>query len=241
MPRTPAAPKVGGKALRFNAKEIKALPGIIDAFVLEPNDDAGKASFSFMDGMAKLHGGVAIVGEDTWSVMDAKNRLQVEWDERNGSNDDWPMMIAKAQEIAAQETGEIKLDHADVDGAMTDPANQVVESFYQFPYVAHVCMEPMNCTADYRRGQNGEPDTLDVWLGSQFPEQVKEVAENLLGIGRDQVTVHNQRMGGGFGRRALHDYASEAMAISARIQQPVKLTWTRTDDIHNDFFSCRWL
>lgn len=230
------SPREGGKAVRFNEAEIKALPGITDAFIVAPNDDAGKASFSFMDGMAKLRGGVAIVGDDTWSVIDAKRQLKVTWDDTGASRDDWQAMTRAARQTAERDQGETLKPAPQVADALADPDNQVQEAFYQFPYVAHVCMEPMNCTADYRRGQDGKPDTLEVWIGSQFPEQVKEVAANLLGIDPQHVKVNNLRMGGGFGRRALHDYASEAMAISQRIEQPVKLTWTRTDDIHNDFF-----
>jgi isoquinoline 1-oxidoreductase beta subunit len=94
----------------------------------------------------------------------------------------------------------------------------------------------MNCTADYRKGSDGQGDTLAVWIPSQFPAQVKEIAENLLGVKQDNVNVTLTRMGGAFGRRAVHDFAAEAMAISYRAGLPVKLTWTRTDDIHNDFF-----
>ncbi|MEM8768667.1 MAG: molybdopterin cofactor-binding domain-containing protein, partial [Pseudomonadota bacterium] len=77
---------------------------------------------------------------------------------------------------------------------------------------------------------------LEIWYGSQFPAQVKEIAKNMLGVEPENVTVHPKRLGGGFGRRAVHDYAAEAMAISHRAGVPVKLTWTRTDDIHNDYF-----
>jgi isoquinoline 1-oxidoreductase beta subunit len=94
----------------------------------------------------------------------------------------------------------------------------------------------MNCTADFRAGKDGAPDTMEIWIPSQFPGQVKEIAENMLGVKQEHVIVNPTRMGGGFGRRAVHDFASEAMAISHRAGVPVKLTWTRTDDIHNDFF-----
>ena len=229
-------PRLNGKAVSFNEAEVKVLAGITDAFILEPDDRAGKASFAFMDGLPVLRGGVAIIGDDTWSVFDAKRKLKVRWDESSASEDDWSAMIRRAQQIAAEEGGEIRLEGASVDEAFADGANRVQEAFYQFPFVAHVCMEPMNCTADFRKGGAGEPDTLEIWFGSQFPEQVKEVAENMLGLKKENVTVNNLRMGGGFGRRALHDFAAEAMAISHRAGTPVKLTWTRTDDIHNDFF-----
>jgi isoquinoline 1-oxidoreductase beta subunit len=229
-------PRPGGKAIGFNEADIKALPGITDAFMLEPDKRAGEASMAFLKGLAALRGGVAIIGEDTWSVFNAKSKLKVSWDETAASEDDWVQMTQQARKIAADGGGVVKLDNPNVDLALADSNNRVIEAFYQFPYVAHVCMEPMNCTADYRKGENGKPDSMEIWISSQFPAQVKEIAKHMLGIEAENVQVNRMRMGGGFGRRAVHDFASEAMAISHRIAAPVKLTWTRTDDIHNDFF-----
>lgn len=229
-------PREGGRALRFNEAEIKRLPGVTDAFIVAPDARAGEASMAFLKGLAALRGGVAIVGDDSWSVMDAKNKLKVRWDDASASADSWTEKVAQAQQIARDGGGEVTLDNPSVDAALADDNNQALEAFYQFPYVAHVCMEPMNCTADFRKGSAGAPDTLEIWLGSQFPGQVKEIAKNMLGVEPQHVTVHGLRMGGGFGRRAVHDFAAEAMAISQRAGVPVKLTWTRTDDIHNDFF-----
>ena len=229
-------PRTGGTAIRFNESEIKRLPGITDAFILAPNEAAGESEVRFLNGVSALCGGVAIVGDDTWSVFDARSKLKVEWDESSASTDDWPAMVAWGERTARQGGGQVIADSDGVDAAFADERNRTTEAFYQFPYVAHVCMEPMNCTADYRRGSNGEPDSLEVWLGSQFPARVTEIAGHLFGMQPEQVQVHPLRMGGGFGRRALHDFATEAMAISHRAGVPVKLTWTRTDDIHNDHF-----
>ena len=229
-------PRIGGTAVRFNESEIKNLPGVTDTFILEPNEAAGESAVWFFSGVSALRGGVAIVGDDTWSVFDARGRLDVEWDESTASSDDWSEMAAWAERTAREDGGEIIADNPDVDAALADGKNRAIEAFYRFPYVAHVCMEPMNCTADYRKGGNGEPDSLEVWLGSQSPAEVTRIAGLLFGMQPEQVRVHPLRMGGGFGRRALHDFATEAMAISHRAGVPVKLTWTRTDDIHNDHF-----
>ena len=229
-------PRVGGKVVSFNEAEIKSLPGISDAFILEPDPRSGQASMAFLEGLAALRGGVAIVGDDTWSVFDAKSKLNITWDEATASEDDWSSMVERANQIAVEGGGEIRLDDASVDDVFADQGNRVQEAFYQFPYVAHICMEPMNCTVDFRKGSGGQPDTMEIWLGSQFPGQVKEIAKNMLGVDAQNVTVNPMRLGGGFGRRAVHDFAAEAMAISHRAEAPVKLTWTRTDDIHNDFF-----
>ena len=229
-------PRIGGRATAFNASEIKRLPGVIDAFILQPDARAGKASMAFLDGLADLRGGVAIVGEDTWSVLAARKKLKVTWDESSASQDSWTQMVDQAKQVAAQGGGEVRLDNAGVAPAFAQADNRVHEAFYQFPYVAHVCMEPMNATAHFKKGKADTPDRMEIWMGSQFPGQVKEIANNMFGIAPENVTVHAKRMGGGFGRRAVHDFAAEAMAISHRVGLPVKLTWTRPDDIHNDFF-----
>ncbi|MFT7220998.1 MAG: isoquinoline 1-oxidoreductase beta subunit [Candidatus Azotimanducaceae bacterium] len=230
-------PKVGGVALSFNEAEIASMPGVTQAFILEPDDRAGSApTMAFLEGMAVLRGGVAIVGEDTWSVLDAKSRLKVKWDESDASKDSWTGMINQAKALAEKDGETVRRENADVLTALSDENNERLEAFYQFPYVAHVCMEPMNCTADFRPGQGGKPDSIEIWVPSQFPDQVKDIALAMLGIAGENVKVNGTRMGGGFGRRAIHDFASEAMAISHRAGVPVKLTWTRTDDIHGDFF-----
>ena len=235
-------PRVGGVAKSFNGAEIKGLPGITDAFMVEPDDRAGEAQMAFLKGLAVLRGGIAIVGDDTWSVIDAKSKLKVEWDYSSASEDSWTDMIEEAKRIASSEMGEVLVGGEGRDGGdsveakLADGANKSIESYYEFPYVAHICMEPMNCTAHFKKGENGAADSFEIWMGSQFPGQVKEIAMNVFGVTPDNVTVHPQRLGGGFGRRAIHDFAVEAMVISHKTGLPIKLTWTRTDDIHNDFF-----
>ena len=229
-------PRVGGVAKSFNEAEIKGLPGITDAFMVEPDDRAGEAQMAFLKGLAVLRGGIAIVGDDTWSVIDAKSKLKVEWDYSSASEDSWTDMIEEAKRIASSEMGDVRAGDDSVEDRLADGANKSIESYYEFPYVAHICMEPMNCTAHFKKGENGAADSFEIWMGSQFPGQVKEIAMNVFGVTPDNVTVHPQRLGGGFGRRAIHDFAVEAMVISHKTGLPIKLTWTRTDDIHNDFF-----
>lgn len=228
-------PRLGGTAISFNEQAIRALPGVLDAFILAPDARSGQSSMSFLNGLAALQGGVAIVGEDTWSVLNAKSKLSVVWNESEASTDSWSQMKIEAQRLARTSEGEVKRDHS-VEAALTEPGNRVLEAFYEFPYVAHVCMEPMNCTVHYSAGTQSDGPRMEVWVPSQFPGQVKEIAKHLLGLSDEQVTVNMTRMGGGFGRRAVHDFVAEAMAIAVRTKGPVKLTWTRTDDIHQDFF-----
>lgn len=218
-------PTIGGKAVSFNEREIKALPGVSDAFIIEGNGD-----------VFELRSGVAIVGDDTWAVISAKDKLKVSWDTSGASNDTWNDMIADARRRAGEPGGDVITDKGNVEAEFASNSNRVHEAFYQFPFVAHVCMEPMNCTAHYVHGTGGQPDTVEVWAPSQAPGNINPLARDLFGLEDSQITVHQTRMGGGFGRRFIHDFAAEAMAISKRARVPVKLTWTRTDDIHHDFF-----
>ncbi len=229
-------PNHGGKALSFNEAEIKELPGITDAFIVKPDSRAGNSATPFLKGFAALQGGVAIVGEDTFAVFYAKSKLQVEWDESDASRDDWLSITAQAKKLAEVGGATTLKSSSAADAAFTNSENKQLEGFYEFPFVAHICMEPMNCTAHYKTASNGNSASMEVWVPSQFPEQVKEIASNLLGISPENTIVHGTRMGGGFGRRAAHDFVSEAMIISKIVGEPVKLTWTRTDDIHHDFF-----
>ncbi len=229
-------PEIGGTAVSFNEAEIKNLPGVVDAFIVEPNNAAGNSNIPFFKEMAVLRGGVAIVAEDTWSAIAAKRRLRVKWDQAQASKDDWQDMIEWANGVAQAGGGELVKDNADIDAVLNDPNNKTVEGFYQFPYLAHVCMEPMNCVADYQPASGDVPAKLNLWMGSQFPGQAKEVAYNLLGVAPDDVEIKLMRLGGGFGRRGVHDFAAEAMMIAKQAGVPVKLTWTRPDDIHSDFY-----
>ncbi|MDZ7684815.1 MAG: molybdopterin cofactor-binding domain-containing protein [Gammaproteobacteria bacterium] len=121
-------PKIGGKAVAFNEREIKSLPGVTDAFILEGN---GKIS--------ELRSGVAIVGDDTWAVIDARNKLDVEWDESDASNDNWEAMVASAHENAGKPGGQMITNKGDVDAEFAKNSNRVHDAFYQFQFVAHTC------------------------------------------------------------------------------------------------------
>jgi len=228
-------PRRGGTVQRFNEAEIRSLPGVLDAFIVEPDTRAGISAY-FVNGLPELQGGVAIVGDDTWSVFRAKQKLKIEWDESNASSDSWQDLIEFARQTGPEAGGKVLKDDGGVDAALLDPANRTAEGLYQCAFVAHLCMEPMNCTVDYRVGKDGESDRMEIWMPSQYPFQVQELAKNMLGMPPEKIRVHSTRMGGAFGRRAIHDFAAEAIMISKISGVPVKLTWTREDDIHNDYF-----
>lgn len=218
-------PAIGGKVVSTNIDEIKALPGIHDAFIVKGN---GMVS--------ELLDGVAIVGSSTWAVFEAKKQLEVEWDETNASKDSWTDFQAMFQAKKSQ-PGAAKVSiKGDVDAEFARSSNTVVAGDYQHAFVAHACMEPENCTADYQAGSNGEPASLELWYPSQFPGRAFPAFKKLFGLEQDQVTVHQLRMGGSFGRKTQSEFGAEAIAMSKRVGAPVKNVWTREDSMRNDFF-----
>lgn len=211
-------PAVGGKVASANLDHVKSLPGVRDAFVLEGNGN-----------VAELMPGVAIVAESTWAAFRAKSALQVTWDETEASKDSWSQLSARAREIADQPGAEEIFAGGDFAAAYKNAA-KTVEAFYSYPFVSHATMEPQNCIAHVRDGE------VEIWTGTQTPERLLASAAKMLGLAENNVIVHQLRAGGAFGRRLVNDYAAEAVAISARTGTPVKLVWTREDDMRHDFY-----
>jgi isoquinoline 1-oxidoreductase beta subunit len=211
-------PAVGGRVAEANLEEVKALPGVKDAFVLEGNGN-----------VAQVMPGVAIVATSTWGAFSARRQLRVRWDESAASNDSWKQSLARATEIAKQAPAVILSERGDPDRAF-EKAARTVAGFYSYPFVAHAAMEPQNTTASFQDGR------IEVWAPTQTPQQALAVLAKLLGIPASRVTVHQTRAGGGFGRRLINDVVCEAALISKRVGAPVKLQWTREDDMQHDFY-----
>ena len=218
-------PAIGGRFVSANLDEIKKMPGIVDAFPLNGNGD-----------VRQLLDGVAIVGSNTHSVFQAKDLLEIEWDEGQASKDSWTQMVERANELKGNQGSETVIEKGDVEQEFSNTENRVLESFYEYPFVAHFCMEPMNCTADYRKGSSGEKDSLELWLPHQMATRAVPTLEEMFGLNKDRITINPVRLGGSFGRRIYTEYACEAVAISKQIGKPVKLTWTREDDVRHDFY-----
>ena len=217
-------PAIGGRVVSFNDTEIRKLPGITDAFIIQGNDD-----------LTQLSSGVAIVGDSTWAVFNAKNKLKVRWDESTASKDNWDDIVAGGARLSDGK-GQDVLVKGDVDSEFAKNSNKTIESYYSYQFLSHACLEPMNTTAWYKTGKGGEKDSLEVWAPTQGPQRVAPSCHSLFGLDEDRVTVHQTRLGGGFGRRGSVEYVCEAAAISRHVGKPVKLTWTREDDMHHDFY-----
>ncbi|GIS19954.1 MAG: hypothetical protein CM15mP120_18700 [Pseudomonadota bacterium] len=163
-------PAVGGKLVNANIADLKALPGIVDAYKVEGNGD-----------VRELLDGVGIVGTSTWAVFEARKMLNATWDERNANKDSWSAFTAFANQ-QGNVGAEVLHEQGDVDSALEDPDNTVISSFYEYPYLTHLCLEPMNCTAHYRPGKNGGKDHLEVWLPTQSGPRFQTLAKQRYGL-----------------------------------------------------------
>ncbi|MGO4637925.1 molybdopterin cofactor-binding domain-containing protein [Mesorhizobium sp. 2RAF45] len=211
-------PAAGGKVRSFNANEIKALHGVLDAFAV---DGTGM--------MVEVMPGVAIIARDTWSAFQAKDKLQVDWDLSEASRDSTSQFSAEARKQAANFPQKPDDNIGDVDKSFANAA-KTVEAYYEYPFAAHVPLEPMNTTAHWHDG------VMEMWVPTQQPDRGLPIVAKVAGIAPEKVVMHQTRVGGGFGRRLVNDYACEAAAIAKRVKDPVKLQWTREDDFAHDFY-----
>ena len=212
-------PAVGGKVVSANLDEIRKLPGVENAFVVQ---GTGKPT--------EVMPGVAIIATSTYAAISAKRQLNVKWDESGASKDSWTKAAAEAQELAKKPGAQVLHTAGDVDAAFTSSKTSA-EGFDTYPFVSHAPLEPQNCTAWFRDGG------VEIWAPTQTPTNGLSLVANVLGIPPEKVTLHQTRVGGGFGRRLMNDYMCEAAVISKQAGGvPVKLQWTREDDMTHDFY-----
>jgi isoquinoline 1-oxidoreductase beta subunit len=214
-------PVFGGKVVSANLDTIKALPGVKDAFIIE-------GAPLPLNGLLP---GVAIVADSTWSAFSARKQLKVVWDEGKYANDSSDAFAAKAAELGKQPTGSSTI-HKDGDVATAlAGAAKTIEAAYSYPFISHASIEPQNCTAAFKDG------AFEVWAPSQNPGGAQDAMVRQFGVPKEKITVHLTRSGGGFGRRLSFDYVLESAAIAQKVNgAPVKLTWSREDDLRHDHF-----
>jgi isoquinoline 1-oxidoreductase subunit beta len=210
-------PAVGGKVKDANLDEIRKLPGVKNAFVVE---GTGKPT--------EVMPGVAILATSTWAAFNARRQLKVTWDESSASKDSWSKAVSDAEQLAKQQGSESLRSTGDVDKAFAE--GTVAEAFYTYPFVSHAPLEPMNTTASFKDG------AVEIWSPTQTPDPALRLVAGALGLPVEKVTIHQTRVGGGFGRRLMNDYMCEAAAISKQAGVPVKLQWSREDDMQHDFY-----
>ena len=226
--------KVNGKAL-FGI-DVK-IPGMKIATVaacpvfggkLARVDDSTAIEIKGVRQVVRLDDAVAVVADHMWAAIQGLAALDIEWDEgpnaKVSSAD-----IVRQMETASQKPGVVGRKDGDVAKAMAGAAMKV-EAVYQVPFLAHATMEPMNCTVHVRQ------DGCDVWVGSQVVSRAQATAAEVTGLPLEQVQVFNHFLGGGFGRRLEVDFVTQAVRIAKQVDGPVKVVWTREEDIQHDIY-----
>lgn len=203
-------PVFGGKLKSFNADKAKAIPGVKHVVEIER--------------------GVAVVADGFWPAKLGREALEIEWDEGPLATLDSITQQKEYAELAKQPGASAKKE-GDVDTAKARAVKKI-EAVYELPYLAHAPMEPLNCVADVKS------DSCEVWVGTQFQTMEHMNAIQITGLKPEQVKIHTTLLGGGFGRRAVPDshFVREAVQVSKAVNAPVKVVWTREDDIRGGYY-----
>ena len=201
-------PVFEGKVASFDASKTKAVAGVQQ--------------------VVQISSGVAVLADNTWSAMEGRKALQIQWDEGSRANTS-SASIRKMFADLAEKPGAVARNEGNAQAALANAAKKI-EAVYEAPYLAHAPMEPMNCTADVRS------DSCEVWAATQIQTAAHGTAMKITGLPPEKVKIHTTFLGGGFGRRGGADFVAEAVEISKAAGVPVKLTWSREDDMQHDLY-----
>jgi isoquinoline 1-oxidoreductase beta subunit len=218
-------PVFGGTVKTANTDEVSKLPGVRKVIVLD-----GTLSKDPVAGWEPgMEPGVAILADTWWQAQSARKSLKVDWDYGRGATQNSDEYAKRAVGLlkSRPETGIRK--YGDVDGALKSAA-KVLDATYAYPFLAHGTLEPQDTTASFADGK------IEIWTTSQTPGEGKGMVAKVLGLDPAAVTVHMCRTGGGFGRKLMNDYMVEAAVLSKQAGKPVKLVWSREDDITHDAY-----
>ncbi len=201
-------PVPGGKLAGVDVSPLKDAPGIVD--------------------IVRLPAALAVVATGSfWRAKQALAKLHPEWEVGAAAATDSARFNAEYRAAALSGPGASARNDGDVDKAFA-AGGKIVEAVYEVPYLAHATMEPMNATVDLRA------DSMQVWVGTQSADRTLSAAAALSGLKPEQITIHNCFVGGGFGRKSTNDDMAQAIAIAKQVKRPVKLIWTREEDIRHD-------
>ena len=208
----------GGKLVRSNAADISKLPGVRAAFEVKGGNN-----------LRGLLDGVAVVADSWWQANRARQQLEITWDEGDIAGQNTADFAATAVRMSKGAPESILRKDGDANTAF-GKATHVLEAAYSYPFLSHTDLEPQNCTAHVQDGK------IEIWAPTQNPAPGSALVAATLGVPESTIKVHMVRAGGGFGRRLSNDYMVEAAWISKVAGAPVKLLWTREDDMRHDFY-----
>jgi isoquinoline 1-oxidoreductase subunit beta len=212
-------PVYGGKALSFDATEALKISGVEQ--VVEIPATPIPSGFNPL-------GGIAVIARDTWSAQQGRQKLKINWD--LGPNASHDSAAYRAQlEATAKQPGRVVRNQGDVDAALHAAQHRIAADYFM-PYYAHAPMEVPIAVANFVNGK------CEIWTATQFPQAARSTVAEVLHLPYEDVTVNVTLLGGAFGRKSKPDYVAEAALLSRRIGAPVKVTWTREDEIQHDYY-----
>jgi isoquinoline 1-oxidoreductase beta subunit len=218
-------PVFGGKVKTANTDEVCRLPGVRKVLIIPGT----LASGPVLPWEAGMEPGVAVVADTWWQAQNARKSLKVEWDYGHGASQSTSEFATRATELLKSPPANTLRNYGDVDAAFKSAA-KVLEATYTYPFLAHGTLEPQTTTASFSDGK------LELWTTSQTPGEGRALAARALRIDPGAVTVHLIRAGGGFGRKLMNDYVVEAAWLAKEAGKPVKVLWSREDDIAHDAY-----
>ena len=212
-------PVVGGVVKSFDASAAKAINGVVD--VIEMPVPKGAPQF-------QPKGGIAIVAKNTWAAWQARKALNVVWDD--GKNGDYNSESFKKSLLQTVNEPQAHVrEKGDTTSVLAKSSNKLVADYYA-PHLTQAPMEPPCATAMYNK------DSVDIWAATQNPQADMKTVAALLGMDESKINVHVTMLGGGFGRKSKPDFSAEAAYISMKVGKPIRVQWTREDDIQHSFY-----
>jgi isoquinoline 1-oxidoreductase beta subunit len=212
-------PVYGGKVRTLDDKGARAVTGVQDVVQIDPITPPY---------LFKPLGGVAVIGNNTWSVFQGRKKLKIEWED--GPHASFNSSAFRQSLMATvQKPAKVVRNLGNVDAEFAR-GGKTVEALYTTPLAAHAAMEPPAAVAEFRNGK------VEVWAPTQNPQAVQDSVSQALGIDKQDVIAHVTLLGGGFGRKSKPDYCAEAAVLSKKLGKPVKVVWTREDDVHHDYY-----
>jgi len=213
-------PVLGGKVKSVDDQEALKVAGVRQTVQIDPYQPP--PAFQPL-------GGIAVIADNTWAAFQGRKKLKIDWD--NGANESYDSEAYKKElQETARKPAKVVRNEGDVDAAFAK-GGKVIEADYYVPLLAHASMEPMVALAEFKDGR------ATIWAPTQNPQAVQDIVSQELHIAKENVICHVTLLGGGFGRKSKPDYVAEAAVLSKKLNKPVKVVWTREDDIKFDYYN----